>query len=131
MGISGRRCCYVTHYWMVIMSARAGGIRPWIMQRLSAVFMVLALLLFCFTLIFGSISTSNEWQVWFGMPFWNTVVIIFWLALFTHAWIGIRDVIMDYISHDGVRFVMLAIFGFYLIAMTVWMIKIMITAVSA
>jgi len=65
------------------------------------------------------------------MPFWNTVVIIFWLSLFTHGWIGIRDVIMDYVSHDGVRFVVLAIFGFYLIAMTVWMIKIMIMAVSA
>jgi len=113
------------------MSARAGGIRPWVIQRLSAIYIVLALVLFCITLLFGGISTSSDWQTWFSMPFWNTVVIIFWLALFTHAWIGIRDVIMDYVSHDAMRFSALAIVGFYLIAMTVWMTKIMITAVNA
>jgi len=131
MGVPCRRRNYATYHWMAAMSARAGGIRPWIIQRLSAIFMVLALSLFCLTLMFGGISSSSEWQTWFSMPFWNTVVIIFWLALFTHAWIGIRDVIMDYVSHDGVRFIVLAIFGFYLIAMTVWMTRIMIMAVSA
>ena len=92
--------------------------------------MVLALLLFTFTMIFGGLSTPNDWQVWFSMPLWNTVVIIFWLALFVHAWVGIRDVIMDYVWHDGLRFCVLAMFGFYLIAMTVWMMKIMITVAN-
>lgn len=113
------------------MSWRSGGIRPWVVQRLSAIFMVLALSIFCLTMIFGSLGTYNEWQTWFATPLWNTMVIIFWLALFTHAWIGIRDVIMDYASHDALRFSMLAIVGFYLIAMTVWMTRIMIMAVDA
>ena len=130
MGFYCGRGDYDADYRVVAMSARAGGIRPWVVQRLSAIFMVLSLVLFCFTLLFGGLSTANDWQVWFSMPLWNTVVIIFWLALFAHAWIGIRDVIMDYVSHDGVRFTVLAVFGFYLIAMAVWMLKIMITAVS-
>jgi len=113
------------------MSARAGGIRPWVVQRLSAVFMVLSLIVFCFILMFGGLNGYVEWQVLFSLTWWNTVVILFWLALFTHAWIGVRDVIMDYFSHDGVRFSVLAIFGFYLIAMTVWMMKIMIMAGNA
>ena len=110
------------------MSWRAGGVRPWVIQRLSAVYMVLILCLFCLTLAFGAVNNYMDWHSWFAMPFWNSLVIIFWLALFSHAWIGIRDVIMDYFSDDTMRFSFLALFGFYLIAMTVWMIKIMIMA---
>jgi len=112
------------------VSWRAGGVRPWVIQRLSAVYMVLVISLFCLTMAFSSFSGYSEWQSWFAMPFWNSLVIIFWLALFAHAWIGIRDVIMDYISVDGLRFSFLALLGFYLIAMTVWMIKIMMMAAN-
>jgi len=113
------------------MNSTAGGIRPWIVQRLSAIYMVLALCLFGGAILFGDLGSYPEWQAWFSSPVWNAMVIVFWLALFTHAWIGIRDVIMDYVSHDGLRFTLLAVLGFYLIAMTVWMAKIMILAVSA
>lgn len=113
------------------MSARAGGVRPWVVQRLSAIYMVLILSLFLLTIFFGDIDNYAEWHTWFTLPVWNTAVIIFWIALFSHAWIGIRDVVMDYISHDGVRFSVLSLLGFYLIAMAVWMIKIMIVAVAA
>ena len=113
------------------MSATAGGIRPWVVQRLSAVYMVVALCIFCFTLMFGGLNSYQEWQAWLSSPFWNALVIIFWLVLFAHAWIGFRDVIMDYASHDGLRFTLLSLLGIYLIAMTVWMAIIMIMAVSA
>ena len=113
------------------MRSNAAGVRPWVVQRLSAVFMVLALSFFCLTLITGGLSNSSEWRAWFSAPLWSIVTMVFWLALFMHAWIGVRDVIMDYVSNDGLRFTALAIFGFYLIAMTVWMMKIMIIAGSA
>jgi len=107
------------------MTWRAGGIRPWILQRLSAVFMVVVLVLFFFKLIVNGPSNYSAWHQWMSDSFWNTLVIMFWLSLIGHAWIGIRDVVMDYIHPDGIRFAVLSVFGFYLAAMTIWMLKIM------
>lgn len=113
------------------MSWRAGGIRPWIVQRLTAVFMALVLVVVTFKILAGGTADFVSWHTWMASSAWNTVIILFWLAVFAHAWIGIRDVIMDYISPDGLRFAVLSIFGLYLIAMTIWMMKIFFMAGSA
>ena len=112
------------------MSWRAGGIRTWIVQRLSAVYLAIGLVFFAMKITSGSTIDYISWQHWITNPFWIVFIIVFWLSLFSHAWIGIRDVIMDYVHPDGLRFGVLAIFGFYLIAMTVWMLKIFFTAGS-
>ena len=106
------------------MSWRAGGIRPWITQRLSAVFMVLGIFLFTIKIAAGNTDSYSAWAGWMTDPIWVVFIIVFWLSLFAHAWVGTRDVIMDYIHPDGLRFAVLALFGFYLIAMTIWMLKI-------
>ena len=41
------------------------------------------------------------WNVWWGAAL--AVVGLFFLSLFYHAWIGIRDLWMDYIKPTGVR----------------------------
>ncbi|HFE37482.1 MAG TPA: succinate dehydrogenase, hydrophobic membrane anchor protein [Gammaproteobacteria bacterium] len=112
------------------MNVSAGGVRPWVVQRLSAIYMLLVLCFFSLTLMFAGFDNFADWKAWFGSPFLSTIVIIFWLAVFLHAWVGVRDVIMDYVHHDGLRFAMLAIYGFYLIAMTVWMMRIIMRVVT-
>ncbi len=106
------------------MSLLSGGIRPWAVQRLSAVFMLVAIVLFILKVVAGNIEDFTLWQQWMADPVWNVIIILFWLALFAHAWIGVRDAIMDYVHRDGLRFVVLSLFGFYLIAMLLWMMKI-------
>ena len=108
------------------MSWRTGGVRPWIIQRLSAVFMVVVLVYFTLALVAGGANNFNEWQQWMASPIWNVIVIMFWIALITHAWIGVRDVCMDYLYMDALRVFVLACFAFYLIAMLIWMLRIML-----
>lgn len=112
------------------MSWRAGGIRPWIVQRVSAVLLVVILIVFTIKLILFSPQYFQDWQDLIGGRFWHTVIITFWIALFLHSWIGIRDVIMDYVHPDGLRFSILTIFAVFFISMTIWMFKIMILAVN-
>ena len=112
------------------MSWRAGGIRPWIAQRVSAVLLAVILCVFTVNMMISAPANFQEWQDLIGGRFWHTVIIAFWIALFIHAWIGIRDVIMDYIHSDGLRFSVLTGFAVFLIAMTIWMLKIMILAVN-
>ena len=112
------------------MSWRAGGIRPWIVQRISAVLLGGIVCAFTFQLILATPQHFQDWQDLVGGRIWHTVIIAFWIALFIHAWIGIRDVIMDYIHPDGLRFTMLTVFAVFFISMTIWMLKIMILAVN-
>lgn len=112
------------------MSWRAGGIRPWIVQRLTAVMLAVVLLVFVLTLMISAPENYAQWRALMGGGFWNTVIIVFWVSLIAHAWIGIRDVIMDYVHPDGLRFGVLAVFGFFFIAMMIWMFKIMVLATS-
>jgi len=110
------------------MSWRTGGIRPWILQRLSAVFMAAVLILFTLTLMVDGANNYSEWQDWLNGPIWNTLIIMFWIALIAHAWIGVRDVFMDYIYADTLRVTILTCFALYLIAMLIWMLRIMFFA---
>ena len=110
------------------MSWRTGGIRPWILQRLSAVFMVLVLFVFTLALMFSGFNNYTEWQQWIGGPIWSVLIIMFWIALIAHAWIGVRDIFMDYIYADTLRVAVLTGFALYLIAMLIWMLKIMFLA---
>jgi len=108
------------------MSWRTGGVRPWILQRLSAVFMLVVLIFFTSTLMFSGAANFNEWQQWMSAPIWNVVIIMFWVALIAHAWVGVRDVFMDYIYSDTLRVTILTCFALYLIAMLIWMLRIML-----
>lgn len=90
--------------------------------------MLLAIVLFAVKIISGNTEQYSTWHAWMTDPVWMVFVVIFWLSLFAHAWVGIRDVIMDYVKADGLRFAVLSLFGFYLIAMTIWMLKIFFMA---
>ena len=110
------------------MSWRTGGIRPWIVQRLSAVLMVVVMVLFAFVFMSDGVSNFHEWQAWMSGPFWNTVIIMFWIGLIAHAWIGMRDILMDYIYADTLRLIVLTSFALYLGAMLIWALRIMLLA---
>jgi len=113
------------------MSARAGGVRPWIVQRLSAAYLVAVIVWFLLVLVFDGPSNYSDWHNWFAGSIWNTAVILFWLSVFVHAWVGVRDVIMDYVRIDSLRFILLSLFGFYIIALISWMLRIMILAMGS
>ena len=48
-------------------------------------------------------GTADAWRGIFANGFMKFVTFLFFLSLFYHAWIGIRDLWMDYIKPTGVR----------------------------
>jgi len=57
--------------------------------------------------------------------------LLFWLALLLHGWVGIRDVLMDYISIFALRLLLLSLFGLFFIAMFVWSVSVLLGVVVA
>lgn len=103
----------------------SSGLRGWLIQRLSAVYIAIFSLVLMGAWIDQSV-TYYVWRNWVANPLVNITLIIFFLAILFHAWVGIRDIVMDYIKPDYARYLLLTGFGLVLIGMGLWMLRILI-----
>jgi len=77
------------------------GIISWIGQRVTAVIMIVAVIIFLGILVYaGSILTSDisTWQSLFGCKVVKLFFEVTIIALVYHAWVGMRDIWMDYVT---------------------------------
>lgn len=107
------------------MSWRASsGLRSWLGQRLTAVYIVVFLVIF--TVVWGGETiTFESWRAWVTHPAANIALLLFVFALLIHAWIGGRDVIIDYAKSVAVRHVLIIVFALGLIIMGLWTLRIL------
>ena len=79
------------------------GLTTWIAQRATAVLMAIYTVIFLIAVLVVQPGTVDAWRGIFANGFMKFVTFLFFLSLFYHAWIGIRDLWMDYIKPTGVR----------------------------
>ena len=110
------------------MSALSG-YRAWVLQRLTALYLAVYMIigLGCFA-VFGGPADGAAWRALFSAPWMNLFTLGFFLALVWHAWIGIRDVIVDYVRPVRARFVVLCAFGIGLSLCAVWAVRVLFNA---
>ncbi|NBQ43198.1 MAG: succinate dehydrogenase, hydrophobic membrane anchor protein [Mycobacteriaceae bacterium] len=46
-------------------------------------------------------------------------------SLYLHAWIGVRDIVMDYIKHAGLRLALYSVFVAALVVYAAWSVRIL------
>ena len=114
------------------MSWQAHGYRAWFLQRLSAIYIVACLLVVIGFLLFNSTTSLNleSWRSLFYSPVTNILVLLFFIAIMVHAWIGIRDIILDYVHNAIVRVLTLNLLMLFLISMSIWISYILFTLVK-
>jgi len=104
----------------------SAGLRTWLLQRLSATYIALFLGVFAVKWIAargGEPLTYEVWRAWVSHPVSNIALILFIFALLLHAWVGVRDVIMDYVNSVPLRYVLLIGFGLSFISMALWTLR--------
>ena len=112
------------------MTFRAQGMRAWLLQRLSAIYLA-AYFVVCLVVWFCTDPLSySEWRQFVAHPVINVSIGLFFAALLIHAWVGIRDVLVDYVSHAGIRVVILLAIAFSLIALGFWVLLILVSVVK-
>lgn len=105
------------------------GLRPWVIQRVSAVY-ILLFILYALVSLFSAGQTGYEsWKHWLYSPFNTTITGIFIIALLFHAWIGVRDIVLDYIHNVMVRMFVLALLMGVLIGSGLWSFRILLLSV--
>ena len=112
------------------MSFQAQGMRAWLLQRLTAIYIAIYSLSLIIWLIANSPVDYSSWYSIFSNPIILIATIIFYLSIFIHAWVGVRDILVDYAKPSSVRFILLTALAFFLVAMTTWLLLIVISLVK-
>ena len=102
------------------------GLRAWLLQRVSAVYMLLFIVYFLAHLAVDPPRSHLAWRGWILSPAVSIVSFVFFAALLAHAWVGLRDVTMDYVNHPGTRVFVLAVSSGALLMLGAWTARILL-----
>jgi succinate dehydrogenase / fumarate reductase membrane anchor subunit len=81
--------------------------------------------LFTIILIACAPGSHEDWRAIFAPQWMRLATFVFFLSLFWHAWVGARDILMDYAKPVGVRLGLEAVAAVVLIAYAGWAIRIL------
>jgi len=112
------------------MSNMLSGMKAWAMQRLSAVYMGLYLIYFFAVLLIAKPQGVAAWQQWLNQPLMSVATLVFVLALMLHAWVGMRDILMDYVHPLGLRAALMALLLLSLVVYGLWAGKLLLVGMS-
>ncbi len=79
------------------------GLRGWLAQRISAVVLAVYTVVLLVALVAGPPLSYDSWARLFGQGWMKVATLVALLAVLYHAWVGVRDIYMDYVKPTGIR----------------------------
>jgi succinate dehydrogenase / fumarate reductase membrane anchor subunit len=79
------------------------GLGNWLAQRITAVVMAVYSVILVFMFLTGRPINYGVWKDLFTQGWMRVATLLFAVSLVWHAWVGVRDIVMDYAKHDGLR----------------------------
>jgi succinate dehydrogenase / fumarate reductase membrane anchor subunit len=101
------------------------GLRDWLAQRITAVIMALYTFFIIGIILAGAPFDYAKWKGLFASNIMRIATLMFFLCVFYHAWVGVRDIFMDYIKPTGLRLALQVLVIVALVAYTIWSVSIL------
>jgi succinate dehydrogenase / fumarate reductase membrane anchor subunit len=101
------------------------GLKDWLAQRVTALVMAIYTVLFAGILLICPPQHYGDWRALFESQWLRVATFLFFLSLFWHAWIGVRDILMDYVKPTAIRLGLEIVVAVALIAYAGWAIQIL------
>lgn len=101
------------------------GVRDWLAQRVTAVVMALYTLLFLGALCNAQPVDFGSWRQLFAPQWMKLATLLFLASLYLHAWVGVRNIVMDYVKCDGVRLAIYVVTIALLVVYGGWSVQIL------
>jgi succinate dehydrogenase / fumarate reductase membrane anchor subunit len=79
------------------------GLRDWLVQRVTAALMALFTLALIVQVLMPGEMGYERWAAIFSRQWMKVLTFVVIVSLAWHAWVGMRDVWMDYVKPVGVR----------------------------
>ena len=103
------------------------GLKDWLAQRVTAIAMLAyTLVLLGVLLALGrGPMTYAPWKALFAQGWMRAATFVFVASVLIHAWIGMRNIFMDYVHHTGLRFALQIATILWLVACAGWAMQIL------
>jgi succinate dehydrogenase / fumarate reductase, membrane anchor subunit len=101
------------------------GLRDWLAQRVTAVMMVVFIILLAAMLLISPPHDEASWKTMFSNRWMRIASFLFLVSLFWHAWVGMRNILMDYVHATGIRLMLQILIILSLLFYTVWSLEIL------
>ena len=108
----------------IITGARYGLI-DWLIQRITAVVMTVYILLISVLLFIISPQDYSSWKAIFLNQWIRIFTFLTFISLCWHAWVGIRNILMDYVHQTNMRLIFQVIVILSLFFYVIWAVDIM------
>lgn len=108
----------------LVVGAHYGG-RDWVSQRVTAVLMALFTLLLVVQVLLPGPMGYYKWAAIFSTQWMKFITFIVIVALAWHAWVGVRDIWMDYIKPAGLRLTLEVFAIVWLLGCAGWAIQVL------
>jgi len=101
------------------------GMRDWLAQRVTAVLMVVYTLFIAGYVLLHPAMGYDRWTALFSNQVMRSFTLLLLLALYYHAWIGVRDIVMDYVKPPIIRLAIYVLVILALLLYAIWSVQIL------
>ncbi|MDT3677367.1 MAG: succinate dehydrogenase, hydrophobic membrane anchor protein [Burkholderiaceae bacterium] len=95
------------------------GQRAWLLQRFSAIAILILLVLGIVRMAVTDGSAYDRWHAIATSAHGAVLILAFFMSMALHGWIGVRDVVLDYVHAPALRLPLLAVIAFILVAVQI------------
>jgi succinate dehydrogenase / fumarate reductase membrane anchor subunit len=99
------------------------GLKDWLAQRITALVMALYTLFMAVALPLGA-GSYESWRALMSHGLIRFATFIFIVSLCYHAWVGVRDIWMDYVKPAGIRLTLHVLTLLALVGYAGWAVQI-------
>ncbi|MFN9709532.1 MAG: succinate dehydrogenase, hydrophobic membrane anchor protein [Burkholderiales bacterium] len=101
------------------------GLRDWLGQRVTALLMALFTVVLIFQILLPGPMSYDKWSAIFSAQWMKLLTFVTVLALLLHVWVGVRDILMDYIKPMVVRLLLQVATLAWLVGCTGWAVQVL------
>jgi succinate dehydrogenase / fumarate reductase membrane anchor subunit len=101
------------------------GLRDWLSQRVTAALMALFTLALIVQVLLPGEMGYDKWASIFAHQWMKLLTFVVIVALLVHVWVGMRDILMDYVKGVGARLALQVATLVWLVGCAGWAIQVL------
>jgi succinate dehydrogenase / fumarate reductase, membrane anchor subunit len=101
------------------------GFRDWLSQRVTAALMAIFTLVLIVQVLLPGPLNYYKWSGIFAAQWMKVLTFVVILALLYHAWVGVRDIWMDYVKPVGLRLALQTFSIVWLLGCAGWAVQVL------
>ena len=101
------------------------GLRDWLSQRITAVLMAIYTVVLLAQVLMPGKLDYDRWSAIFAAQWMKVLTFVVIVSLAWHAWVGVRDILMDYVKAMGMRLALQVATIVWLVGCAGWAVQVL------